>query len=393
MERSGRSRSSADLASAVGRVVAASLLAVLLAGCNLLIDLGDVPVPIDAGADASLGPGTPEAAPPEASPEAGTPGDACADSSACIPCDRDCLGGQCVDGVCQPIALVSPDSGVSPYGLAQDDTFLYWTDYDNSQISRTNKATGVSTVLDSDDTFLPDPIAVDDGGIYWGDSVGVWSCPKSGCSYGVVEVSEEQSFSPSSLAIDDVNIYWTEETGAVFAVPKGGQGAAPTELWEGDASTAGVATDGQRVYFAASDGLLRGVGVDGSAPFAIGSYDDAGSYGVALDGQNVYWTIAGPGEGAVNMASLASLSPSPLATGLHYAQSIASDGANVYWIGATTDTGDQLGIYGCAIASCAPKLLATGSAKVKGIVVDSVAVYWTDASETSTGGGVYKLAK
>jgi len=30
---------------------------------------------------------------------------------------------------------------------------------------------------------------------------------------------------------------------------------------------------------------------------------------------------------------------------------------------------------------------------VKGIVVDSVAVYWTDASETSTGGGVYKLAK
>ena len=72
---------------------------------------------------------------------------------------------------CQPTALVPSDFGVSPYGLAQDES-LYWTDDNNNRIQRTDK-TSAATVPLTDLTFFPGPIVVDAAEIYWGDATGM----------------------------------------------------------------------------------------------------------------------------------------------------------------------------------------------------------------------------
>jgi hypothetical protein len=380
-------------------------------GCSALLGLTDVPEPTEPSSDSS------DSAPVSAVDASGAPDDASdatldagaavdSDASTAAPFDTAapeaspcayCRGGLCSMSACQPVALVAPDSGVSPYGLAQDDTFLYWTDNQNSNVERTNKANGETDILTTV-TYSPIPIAVDDAGMYWGDSLGLWSCPKAGCSADPSLVAEPMNLGgPVSLALDGVNVYWTEGFGSVLSAAKDGSGPARS-LWNGgDAafpgSTNEVATDGQRVYFTASDGLLRGVAVDGSAPFAIGQDNPRGSYGVALDSENVYWSEVDPSQGQISRASTASLAVVGLASQQHYPGAIATDGTNVYWLATTTDAGTVGAVVGCSLASCTPTTLASGYSSAVAIVVDSQAIYWTDSSATSTKGAIWKIAK
>jgi len=407
MGRSGRSRSS-SLARAAARITAGALLAaVLVSGCNALLGLTDVPEPADGstGVKDPVAPTMGDA--PGASDTGGAldatsdagvvvapdaPADAAlgdvAPEAAPAPCSQ-CLGGLCSTSACQPVALVGPNSGVSPWGLAQDDSFLYWTDYRNSVVERTNKVSGETDIL-TQQPYSPIPIAVDDAGLYWGDSLGLWSCPKAACLSPVLLAFAPPV--PTSLAIDGVNVYWSQGNGVVLSEPKDGSTSA-TPLWAGDAATTNVATDGVRVYFTARDGLLRGVAVDGSAPFAIGLANPRGSYGVALDGVNVYWTEIDPTQGLINQASTASLVPMTVASGQHFPAAIATDGTHAYWLATTDDAGTVVDLKGCLLSSCIPTLLGSGYSSQVGIVVDSQAIYWTDTGSNSTNGAIWKLAK
>jgi hypothetical protein len=402
MDRSGRSRNK------VLAIRAAIAVAALATGCDAIIGLTDVPVPADASADGSGAQVADAASLPEAasdapfdgaakgagdaSPDASPCGDTQGSSANCGRCGHDCLGAACVAGACQTIALVPVDAGVSPTGLAQDESFLYWTDYGHDTVTRTDKSSGVSVVL-STATFFPRPIAVDDAGIYWGDTSGVWRCDKLGCSANTVLAAEEQSQAILSLAIDDVNVYWTEASNAVLTATKAGAGQPATTLWEIDASAQAVTTDGQRVYFTASDGVLRGGDVDGRAPFALGAASPYGGLGVAVDSAHVYWSVADPTNGTIRSAPLSTLSPATnVASALNEPATLATDGASIYWLGATAADGATGAVYGCTIAACTPTLLATGSPYLASIVIDALAVYYTDEG-TLNNGGVFKVAR
>jgi hypothetical protein len=378
----GRSGRSPDSPLALAGVVAVGLAA----GCNLIIGLDDVPVPADAGVAAANDTGA--AAPADATTVDAVSAPTDAMAADVVPA-QDVVSAQ---GHEQPLALVE-DAGVSPLALAQDSTYLYWTEK-NGTINRTAKSNGASTQLYDDMFSAPAAIAVDDGGVYWGDLLGVWMCPKENCSLSAVTVSGAVNFlQVESLAIDDVSVYWTEQTASVLTAPKDGQNQTGIPLWEGDATTENIATDGQRVYFTADDGLLHGVGVDGGSPFAVGSPSLSPSDGVVLDSDHVFWTVQDPYEGVVNGAPLDSLSPLPLASGLRSPGSIATDGTSLYWIATIADAGPAEGVYTCIIASCTPTLLAAGSPSLTSIVVDDTAVYWTDQGATLTTGAVYKLTK
>lgn len=372
----GPSGSSPDNPLPLAAVVAVGLVA----GCNLIIGVDDVPVPAEAGVATARDTGS------------AAPTDATTVDAVSAPTDATAVDVVSAQGDKQPLALVA-DAGVSPTGLAQDNTYLYWTE-NNGTINRTAKSNGASTQLYDDMPSAPLAIAVDDAGVYWGDIFGVWMCPKKNCSLSVVTVSGSVSGQQIvSLAIDDVSVFWTEQTASVLTAPKDGQNQSGLPLWDGDATTQNVATDGQRVYFTADDGLLHGVGVDGGAPFAIGSPSLSPSYGVALDGDQVFWTVQDPYDGVVNGATLDSLSPVPLASSLRSPSSIATDGTNLYWIATIADAGSAQGVYTCVIASCTPTLIATGSPYLASIVVDDTAVYWTDQGATFTTGALYKLVK
>jgi hypothetical protein len=385
---------STSRAAAVATGFAAGALA-----CNAIIGLTDVPPVADAEAgDAAVVPatdasmGAPEAAPPahDGGPTHAADADLGeASAGVCGPHGTDCLGGGCVDGQCQAFAFWTTDSGLVPHALAQDDAFLYWTD-SFTNVGRTNKATGATTILYAD-AVLPQSVAVDDAGIYWGDDDGIYRCLKSGCpdSGPAVVATTVHETGAYSLAIDDVHVYWSEESANVYVAHKYGTAETPTALWNGDASVDEVTTDGQQVYFTADDGLLRVMGVDGGGVRTFGQPGQTASLGVALDSNTVFWTVGAPVDTvlAVGKTSPAG-SGSTLAGSQANPQAVASDGLDVYW----ANTGVTSTIAECAIASCSPTTIVSGLNLPSALVVDSVAVYFTDANSGSNG-TLWKIAK
>jgi hypothetical protein len=413
MAPSSSLRSSQFARRCAGTVAGGLAVAALASGCNALLGITSVPEPADAG---DLGSDVSEATaardsdsvevieggPGDASPaDSGGCGDTTSSAANCGRCGHGCLGGACTMSACQPVALVGSDAGVTPLQLAQDDTYLYWTDDGHNKIWRTDKTTGVGAPLDQS-TFYPVPITDDDAGLYWGDVYGVWRCAKAGCAGSATLVAQQQTSAVVGLAIDDRSVYWTEAADiAIRSAAKDAVDASASVVWKADpsvdASVGFIATDGQRVYLTASDGLLRAVAVDGSAPVAIGSPDPYGSCGVALDPTpHVYWSVADPAKGLIgsaSTASLASLDAGVVASGLHAPCAVATDGTHLYWVAAAADGGASTDIVGCTIASCQPAALASGYANASAIVVDSQAIYWTDHGTTTVNGAIWRLAK
>ena len=352
--------------------------------------IAEAAVGSDAVADA---PGTPSEAGPPLSD--GAPCDTQSDTHNCGACGHDCLGGQCMAGVCQPVVLWPGDSGGGgqPYDLAQDDAYLYWTDISNHTVLRTSKTTGatIDLVPSSFTSLFPRGISVDDAGaVYWGDMSEIWRCAKTGCTSDPVDVVSTGLDGVYSLAVDDVALYWSENSTEILSAHKFGTGESPSVLWEGDASANAVATDGTRVYFTADDGLLRGMLVDGGAGFSIGTAGSAASLGVTLNGGVVYWTIEDPAHGQVMGASTTDLSPYGIAAQQQYPTWVASDGTSVFWL---TFSGVDSTINGCAIETCNPTALAT-SPSPHALAVDDVAIYWTDTEALGpANGAIFKLAK
>ncbi len=385
--------------------LAAGLAVAAVAGCDLVIGLADVPLAADAGASDASGASEAAADAPvdvgsADGADSGSSDGAIALADAGSDAGSSAEAGDASDGApAPPIVLVPPSAGSTPLGLAQDDSFLYWTDDNANTLSRTDKVTGATTVL-SGSTYFPRPVAADDAGIFWGDATGVWRCSKSSCSLTTMLVANEQSAAVADIAIDDVSVYWTEGFNTLLGARKAGTGQLAAQLWEIDASVNRVASDGQKVYFTAGDGYLRAgtpptdasagtLQAIGPSPYPTG--------GVAVDGTRVYWTLYDSVAGAVESVPRAALSqtPNPLAASLHDPVHLASDGTSVYWVGATTAAGTTGAIYGCAIGACNPTLLATGSDSVDAVVVDATAVYYADHGPSSSlsAGGIYKILK
>lgn len=333
--------------------------------------------------------------------EAGHPGsdsgqcDTQNDTHNCGFCGHDCLGGQCMTGVCQPFELWPGDSGGGgqPYDLAQDDSYLYWVDISNHTVFRTDKKTGATIDLapPSVDVF-PSGIAVDDAGaVYWGESTPpqIFRCAKTGCTDPVVVTTPLGSV--YSMAVDDQNLYWSENSKEIRSVHKFGTNETPAVIWQGSVKANAVATDGTHLYFTAEDGALRGILPDGGGGISItGDGGTAESLGVVVNGGAVYWGIEDPAYGVILAASTSSLSPYAVVQGQQYPTWIATDGTSVYWL---TNTLSQSFINGCAISDCSPAVLAT-SPSPHAIAIDSVAIYWTDTAALGNfSGAIFRLAK
>jgi hypothetical protein len=355
--------------------------------CTAILGITDVPVPDDGGT------GRRDASASSSDAAADGPCGTEDDTHNCGHCGHDCLGGKCSKGACQPVFLIDTDAGVSPAYLAQDDEFLYWTDIPNETVNRTSKSSGKTKVEQQSGGARA--IAVDDAALYWGDYIGVWRCSKTACFAGEKPTLIANASDVASLAIDDQGIYWSENGLQILAAHKYGSSETGSVLWQGDASTEFVATDGQRVYFTADDGVLHGVGVDGGESVTTGDADgDASSFGIALNGGVVYWTVSDVNHGVISETPTKSLGSSTLATAQREPIAVASDGNNVYWINAGNGAPNGAEIVECSILpQCSPTVIARGFSPLA-IVVDDVAVYWTD-TQTATGnnGTLSKLAK
>jgi len=288
-------------------------------------------------------------------------------------------GFACGTPPCTPVLLLSQDAGYTPVYLAQDDTYLFWTQPTNGGIvGRTHKITGETVVLF--ETNGAQGIATDDAAVYWvarPPNV-VNRCPKSGCDGGMTTPATTGALS-RGIALDDRNVYWTDISElTVRAVPKSGGDGGLTTLWQSDAATPNeIAIDGQRLYVTGNDGKLYLVGLDGGVISSLGVAGPSAALGVALDDRAVYWIVSGV-NGTVFVASKTMLTPVPLASNQLMPNFVAIEGASIYWTNFGT-SGLTGSVMTCPVASCStPTVLVRGIPAPRGLAVDSKSVYWSD---------------
>jgi len=142
----------------------------------------------------------------------------------------------------------------------------------------------------------------------------------------------------------------------------------------GATSPAGVAVDGNHIYWANSGSTIGRANLDGSGAnqsFITGASDP---FGIAVEGSHIYW--ANSGSGTIGRANLDGTSPNQsFITGASAPYGVAVNGNYIYWTNALTETIGRANLDGTgANQSFIPGL---GQA-VAGIAVNSNYIYWTN---------------
>ncbi len=227
-------------------------------------------------------------------------GDLFSDTHNCGACGHDCQGGACTDGVCQPVVIYAGVIGSSemsyPWGLAVDDTNVYWSDNMQGQI---------------------------------------WVAPKSGAVPSVLATDTR----PSEVAVDATSIYWTDQGGLVLKARL--QGGSPMTLASSSSETAGIAVDSYAVYFTTADnfnGVVNEVSLDGTTQQTLAS-GQGDPLSLAIYGSTVFWSNDEPffNSSAQQQGDVIASVPVDggsvvtISSGQQGALQVAVDSTSVYW--------------------------------------------------------------
>jgi hypothetical protein len=390
------------------------------------------PVP---GTDGSL---------PDAGPDTSPSGDAnagdgdAADAFPCIDtktdphncgrCGHDCVGGDCDAGVCQPVTIVSNQPGAIE--VAVDQTSVYWTGNYNDQILSSAKDGANVTILAHDpagNVSNPYGLAIDDTYVYWScnndndtDPGRVARCAKTGCNGAGTRVTTTDLHLPREIAVDGTNVYFEEYSNA--SVGRGRKDGGPVGFYATTiAYPLTVDFDDASVYFASTS--LIGRVAKGAATVADSGTDASKyttlyssiaqfyPYDLATDDANLYWIENDDPNGLVRFLpknAAPDAAPIDIATAQSNPWHVVVDATNVYWTGTGPDSGN--GTYTiyvdgfvatCPKTGCGahpPTVLATGLHNPRGLAIDDTAVYVAisgnaDQNGVITEGGILKVAK
>ncbi len=287
-----------------------------------------------------------------------------ADPKNCGACGRDCAGGGCTNGLCQPVTLASNQS--YPQALAVDLSTVYWATLYNFQVDKIAKDGGTSSILASNEIY-PSGVAIDTTNLYWvdrgyGSADGlVRKMPLAGGP--PVSIVSGLSSRPTAITVAGTEIYYatlgTQGTdGSVVRVsisndPDAGAGTVvgaaqnnPTSL---AADTTGVYWTNYGSYVAPDAGPQNGAVMRCAVPGCQGGPEEvAGAQmhprGIAVDANNVYWTNYGSGQSGVSDGSVMKApkgaasagdgganGATMLASGLLYPDGITVDATYVYF--------------------------------------------------------------
>jgi sugar lactone lactonase YvrE len=335
-------------------------------------------------------------------------------SGACA--GKDCLGGNCANGKCEPVLLASDADDAklkAPLGIAVDATHVYFTVNEyvagKGLVMRASIAGGQLETLASGQDF-PFHIALDSTHVYWtnkvdagdaGVSGGVLRVLKSGGSPELIAGNEPGA---AGVSVDATHVYWANHTatGAVKQRAKDGSDSVmvlasgqnkPYETWC-DPGNSG------NVYFTVQeDGRVRSVPKSGTA---ITNLSDAvpSVRPLALDGSSVFFGVfLTPGDVRTIPVDQG---PNQISAGVTSGANFAAvvdltvDASHVYFTtqrntsaSAPTYEGDVMR----APKAGGPVELVwrnqVGLPNPAGITHDSQAIYWTEYDAFA----VYKLAK
>ncbi len=366
----------------------------------------------DAGIDATpLGDASPDAATDGAVPDGG--GAKCppwilpatcdakylSDPKNCCVAGRDCQGGACLNGACQPVTIV-PDATTDARGIVAVGDNLVWATGCTAQLRRVLKDGAGNTGLPKGVKCTPTVAA-------WGanayfiefDGSHLNVVPIDGLQPSKVVANVAQAGARSNfarLALDGKNAYWATQTppGIWYAAMNGDNAtASPLAVDTITSETAktpyGVAVDSTAVYWAdQGEGAIKrrqvaSLGQDIKAEVVI---TQANVRDVTLDADDLYWTSS---DGFVRRrAKAGSGSGTTLAPGQTGIESIIVDDQYVYWTNYVTGgTVRRIPKAGGTVET-----LATGQSYPYSITQDCTTIYWTNQANFATG-AIVKVAK
>lgn len=402
---------------AAAGVLSLATLPLVLVACPPLGELG-----VDGGSDASgdhakahpTNEGGANRHADAATIDAPCTADVASDPQNCGRCNHDCLGGDCLAGVCQPVTLYSGSD--TPTSIVVDGPSILVTvdssDPTGGYVFRctTSDCQGTKTVLA---TGLVNPwFGVAYGGsIYWDNSGAddggtvtaagsVMSCPETGCPGSGPTVytpdggGVDGGATISGLARDATYIYWadlfgyTGVTGAIYQCAVSDCAGTVVQLVGGDNFIPlSLVVDPSYVYWTdlGTNQVLRCAlaGCGGNPKiFATAQY---GASGLALYGGNVYWTQGIDDGGVLSCPAAGCGSPTTIASGQANPVAVVADDSGAYWTNLDDGT-----VMGCPLGGCAKPLLLARTQVAYAIAVDAVSVYFTDSSVL---GKVLRVAK
>ena len=338
----------------------------VLAACAVL---GDLPNPAvvdnlaDGGVDAADA--APDVAPPS---DAGTEAAADADGDAGF----------------VPTQLVT---GIRPWNLAVDDTYVYWSAPFNYQVGRADKKDGANVVLLASGTgsagFAAWGVALDANYVYWVNTSAVLRCAKTGCANAPTKLTDTNA-SARYIAVDDTYAYYTESsTMTLNRVLKAG--GTPTAFATFTEQPEHVVLDSGYLYVTLDTSVARVAVANGAVQTLVKSPQVASPSYLTIALDKVYFTEFGdPGPVDFVATTGADAGFGAFALNQSIPFGITNDAQNVYWVATGNPSAANGKIMRCAKASCSPTPVATGQNDPKMIVNDGTALYWTNEGNNST---------
>jgi hypothetical protein len=317
----------------------------------------------------------------------GCESDSFSDGANCGSCGRDCLGGACVQGVCQPAVVTSGHESLAD--LKVDATNVYFVErpVGNYSVNSVPKGGGAVTHIYTSATYFPITLTIDATTAFWRESwfdgttnhYRINSVPLVGGVSTPVLDSAVSTGLP--LECDATHLFFSlvAPTNELRRIPKSG---GPSDVVATGAVADLVVLDGY-VYWVTSQEVRRVPVGGGTATTLATLASTASGKAVAVDDQNVYWvetsTVGSPklmatwkgGDVPVTMATLGGF------------------GRPIILVDAT-----DLYVHGNSVIYRVPKqggqAVSFASIGVNSwIAQDADAVYWTDQT-TKT---IYRLPK
>jgi hypothetical protein len=379
---------------------------------------GDVLEPIDGGADGSVD-ATTDTSTADTSTDASEASDAPVDAQSCAPdasfdsdpancgsCGHDCQHGACIGGACQPVLV---GSCFQPWGVAVDDTRVYWTcGSDSDGEVRSTRKDGSDLIIHAAHLQHPTSVAVDATTLMFIENYAgkIWMADKLGGAPSIFYDAHTPG-GPFTLTFDATSVYWIDVYGSasVFSAPRAGipDGGAPVPLATGQPYLFAITEDATNVYFTVQGTWVFGPPDAGSdagndtsavmqAPKDHSSPAVALARGVALpkfiaaDPNAVYWANAD--DDTVMRSDHGATTPVVIAR-VKQPWGVALDGDYVYVTAVATDQGDGSLVRVRKDGTGSPLVVATGLSFPIQPVVDATAIYWTNHA----GNSVMKVAK